>query len=345
MTDRVAVVLFNLGGPDSPGSIRPFLFNLFNDPVIVRQRQPLRWVLARTISRRREPEARRIYQRLGGRSPLLEQTRAQARALERALAEPAFKVFVSMRYWHPMADETVAEVGRFAPSRIVLLPLYPQFSSSTTASSFRDWERAAGGKTRAVTTRICCYPEEPGFVAAAAGGIADILGAWDGAEPRILYSAHGVPKAFVEAGDPYQAQVERSVAAIRRALGRDDLEHVVCYQSRVGPLEWIGPYTDREIERAGKERKPVVVAPVAFVSEHTETLVELDEEYRNLATESGVPVYRRAPTVGTHPAFIEGLATLVRRAAASPQGVLPGSVGKSCASGAGDCPLAVGSTA
>lgn len=346
MTDRVAVVLFNLGGPDSLESVRPFLFNLFNDPAIVRQPWPLRWVLARLISRRREPEARRIYQRLGGRSPLLERTEAQARALEQTLADPAFKVFVCMRYWHPTADEAAAEVARFAPSRIVLLPLYPQFSSSTTASSFRDWERAARGRLGTVTTtQVCCYPEEPGFVEAAAGGIADILGTWKGADPRILYSAHGVPKAFIESGDPYQSQVERSVAAIRRVLGREDLDHVICYQSRVGPLEWIGPYTDREIERAGAEKKPVVVAPVAFVSEHSETLVELDEEYRDLARDSGVPVYRRAPTVGTHPAFVEGLASLVRRAAASAESVLPGSVEEGCTIGAGDCPLADGSAA
>ncbi len=343
MTDRVAVVLFNLGGPDRPESIRPFLFNLFNDPAIVRRPRPLRWLLAKAISRRREPEARRIYQRIGGRSPLLEQTEAQARALEDALADPGFKVFVSMRYWHPMAAEVVAEVARFDPARIVLLPLYPQFSSSTTASSFRDWERAAEGKLGAMTTRVCCYAEDRGFVEAAAARIADILQRWAGPEPRILYSAHGVPKAFVEAGDPYQGQVERSVAAIRRTLGREDLDHVVCYQSRVGPLEWIGPYTDREIERAGAQGKPVIVAPVAFVSEHSETLVELDRDYRDLARESGVPVYGRAATVGTHPRFIAGLAALVRRAAASGEGVLAGSGEPVC--GGGDCPLAAGITA
>lgn len=338
MTDRVAVVLFNLGGPDRPEAIRPFLFNLFNDPAIVRQPTPLRWVLAKAISRRREPEARRIYERIGGRSPLLEQTEAQARALEDALADPGYKVFVAMRYWHPMATEVVAEVRRFDPDKIVLLPLYPQFSSTTTASSFRDWERAAEGKLGAMTTRVCCYAEDRGFIEAAAAGIADILEGWDGPEPRILYSAHGVPKAFVEAGDPYQGQVERSVAAIRRTLGREDLDHVICYQSRVGPLEWIGPYTDREIERAGAHGKPLIVAPVAFVSEHSETLVELDLEYRELARESGVPVYERAAAVGTHPRFIAGLAALVRRAAASAEGILAGSGEPIC--GGGDCPLA-----
>ena len=148
MTERVAVVLFNLGGPDRPESIRPFLFNLFNDPAIVRRPRALRWALARLISWRRAPQAERIYRRLGGRSPLLEQTEAQARALECALAEPRFRAFVSMRYWHPMADAVVAEVARFDPARVVLLPLYPQFSSSTTASSLRDWERAARGEDR-----------------------------------------------------------------------------------------------------------------------------------------------------------------------------------------------------
>lgn len=345
MTDRIAVVLFNLGGPDRPEAIRPFLFNLFNDPAIIRQPGPLRWALARMISRRREPEARRIYERLGGRSPLLEQTEAQARALERVLGEPGFKVFVSMRYWKPMANAVVSEVERFDPTGIVLLPLYPQFSSSTTASSFRDWERAARGKLGAATARICCYPEEPGFIEAAAGRIADILDAWDGPDPRILHSAHGVPKAFIESGDPYQSQVERSVIAIRRALGREDLDHVICYQSRVGPLEWIGPYTDREIERAGSERKAVIVAPIAFVSEHSETLVELDEEYRDLARKSGVPVYERAATVGTHPAFIEGLASLVRCAAASAEGVRAGSGERICRTGAGDCPMAASTAA
>ena len=340
MTGRTAVVLFNLGGPDRPESIRPFLFNLFNDPAIIRQPWPVRWALARAISWRRAPEAERIYERLGGRSPLLERTEAQARALARALADPETRVFVSMRYWHPMADAVVSEVARFDPARVVLLPLYPQFSSSTTASSFRDWDRAARGRLKAFTTRVCCYPEAPGFVEAAAGRISHILQGWEGPEPRILYSAHGVPKAFVEAGDPYQAQVERSAAAIRRTLRREDLEHVVCYQSRVGPLEWIGPYTDREIERAGSEGKPLIVAPIAFVSEHSETLVELDEDYQDLARESGVPVYKRASTVGTDGAFVGALAELVRRALASSETVFNGSGGSICEEGAGDCPLA-----
>ena len=339
MSERVAVVLFNLGGPDRLEAVGPFLFNLFNDPAIVRRPQPLRWALARLISWRRKTEARRIYRRLGGKSPLLEQTEKQARALEAELGDPWIKVFVAMRYWHPMTEEAVRAVARFDPARIVLLPLYPQFSSTTTASSFRAWDRAAEGEIGAAVTRFCCYPDEPGFVTASAARIAEILDDWQGDKPRILYSAHGVPKAYVRAGDPYQAQVERSVAAISDALGRTDLDHAVCYQSRVGPLEWIGPYTDREIERAGGEGKAVIVVPVAFVSEHSETLVELDEDYRELARVSGVPRYERAATVGTHPAFIAGLAALARRGIGSGETMLSGRGGGSCPPGAHDCPF------
>lgn len=340
MSARVAVVLFNLGGPDRLEAVRPFLFNLFNDPAIIRRPQLLRWALAMLISWRRTPTARRIYRRLGGRSPLLEQTRAQARALQDCLADPAIEVFVSMRYWHPMTEEVVSAVARFDPARIVLLPLYPQFSSTTTASSFREWDRVARGRLAAETVRICCYPDEPGFAAASAARIAAVLEHWQGPEPRILYSAHGVPKAFIRAGDPYQSQVERSVAAIGEALGRADLERVICYQSRVGPVEWTGPYTDREIERAGVEGRSVVVVPVAFVSEHSETLVELDEEYRELAALAGVPRYERAAAVGTHPAFVEGLAGLVGRALGSRAATLAGRGASVCDRGAGDCPLA-----
>ncbi len=339
MNERVAVVLFNLGGPDRLEAVGPFLFNLFNDPAIMRRRQPLRWLLARLIAWRRRGAAKEIYRSLGGGSPLLRQTEAQASALQRELADPGIGVFVSMRYWHPRAAETVHAVKRFDPGRVVLLPLYPQFSSTTTASSFREWRQEAAGMLAVPTARICCYPEDPGFVAAQAARIREILDRWEGPEPRILYSAHGLPKAFVEAGDPYRSQVERSVAAISETLGRPDLDRVICYQSRVGPLEWIGPYTDREIERAGAEGRPVVVVPVAFVSEHSETLVELDREYRDLARACGVPRYERAGTVGTHPAFVAGLAGLVCRAMGCGETTLPGSGGQICEPGAGDCPV------
>jgi ferrochelatase len=226
------------------------------------------------------------------------------------------KAFVAMRYWHPFSGGAARAVKAFRPDRIVLLPLYPQFSTTTTASSLKDWRRAAKRAGLNVpTTRACCYPWDEGFAAASAARIRSVLA---DLKPdlsyRLLLSAHGLPKRVIQKGDPYQWQVEQSAAAITKALAMPDLEWSVCYQSRVGPLEWIGPSTDAEIARAGRDGKGVIVAPIAFVSEHSETLVELDIEYRKLAAEAGVPDYRRAATVGTHPEFIQGLAGLVRRA-------------------------------
>jgi protoporphyrin/coproporphyrin ferrochelatase len=311
---RVAVVLFNLGGPDGPAAVEPFLFNLFNDKAIIGAPQPVRYLLARLISRRRAPIARAIYARIGGGSPILANTNAQATALESRLAsrapETTWRVFVSMRYWHAFADATAAAVKAFAPERILLVPLYPQFSTTTSESSLADWQRAAAkagieGGARAA----CCYPRSAGFVAAVADLTRRALAAFPGGRaPRLLFSAHGLPKKVIGRGDPYQWQVEQSVAAVVQALARPDLDHVVCYQSRVGPLEWIGPSTEAEIARAGADKVPVLVVPIAFVSEHSETLVELDIEYRHLAEAKGVPGFARVPTVGTHPAFIDGLA-------------------------------------
>jgi ferrochelatase len=339
---RTAVVAYNLGGPDSLEAVRPFLFNLFNDPAIIRAPLPVRWCLARFLSGRRAPVAREIYARIGGKSPILEETQRQAAALQAALGDPDIRVFVAMRYWRPQVEEVVAEVAAFGPERVVLLPLYPQFSTTTTGSFVRAWNRAAASALRSVTAAsICCYPDEAGFVEALA---ALTRKGWTEASvagtPRILFSAHGLPKKFVTAGDPYQHQVERTVAAVASRLGIADLDHVVCYQSRVGPLEWLGPYTDAEVRRGGADRRPLVVVPVAFVSEHSETLVELDIEYRALAAESGVPVYVRVPTVGTEAAYIAGLARSVEAAMARPPGVAPAPGGALCPPRFAACPCA-----
>jgi protoporphyrin/coproporphyrin ferrochelatase len=313
---RVAVVLMNLGGPDSLAAVEPFLFNLFSDPAIVRLPGFLRLPLAHLLARRRARTARENYRLLGGKSPLLANTEAQARALEMEL-EPEHRCFIAMRYWHPMSDRTVREVAEWEPDQIVCLPLYPQFSTTTTASSFAAWQSAAAqlGLSR-LTRTISCYPCEPGFVDAVAGLVGPALDAASrvGTLPRLLLTAHGLPKRIVRAGDPYPSQVEQTAAAVVAALSRPGLDWRVCYQSRVGPLEWIGPETDDEIERAGKDRVPVVVAPISFVSEHSETIVELDLDYRRLAENSGVPAYHRVATVGVEPAFIGSLATLVNRA-------------------------------
>jgi ferrochelatase len=314
---KCAVVLFNLGGPDAPAAVRPFLFNLFNDPAIIRLPQPLRHLVARLLSGRRAKVASEIYDRLGGGSPLLANTQAQAVALETALGARQTRVFVAMRYWHPLSSETARAVREFAPDRVVLLPLYPQFSTTTTGSSCVDWARAArAAGLDAPTVTLCCYPTEPGFIAAMTELIEPALAsAKQAGRPRLLFSAHGLPKKVVERGDPYQWQVEQTASAVVRALGIQDLDWGIGYQSRVGPLEWIGPYTDAEIERAGRDRVPLVVAPIAFVSEHSETLVELDIDYRARAERHGVPLYLRVPAVATHPAFIGGLAAMVEAAA------------------------------
>ena len=320
---RIAVVLFNLGGPDKPESVQPFLFNLFNDPAIISVPQPFRWLLAKLISSRRAPIAREIYEHLGGGSPLLPNTEAQATALERDLGRRhEAKVFIAMRYWHPLTEETVRAVVDFAPDRIVLLPLYPQYSTTTSGSSLGVWSKAARRVgLDAPATAVCCYPVEPGFVARVRDLVIPALAeAAKAGKPRLLFSAHGLPKKVVNGGDPYQWQVEQSAAAVARAIGQDDLDWVVCYQSRVGPLEWIGPATEDEIKRAGGDGVPVVLVPIAFVSEHSETLVELDIEYRELAEESGVETYLRVPTVDAGEEFIAGLAGLVEEALDGPEG-------------------------
>lgn len=315
MAERIAVVLFNLGGPDTPEAVQPFLFNLFNDRAIIALPQPLRWCLATLVSNRRAPVARKIYEQIGGSSPLLGLTRDQAHALEEALADGGeLRCFIAMRYWHPMSEETVLEVKAFAPDRIVLLPLYPQFSTTTSGSSLDEWRRRARAEgLDAPTHALCCYPTDSGLVAAHAAAIGRALQSISG-PARLLFSAHGLPQKIVDRGDPYVWQIERSAEAVAEALAGDfpELDWTVCYQSRVGPLEWVGPSTGDELKRAGGDGVAVVVAPIAFVSEHSETLVELDIEYRELAEAAGVADYVRVPALGDGADFIAGLAGLVR---------------------------------
>jgi len=347
---KTAVVMFNLGGPDGPAAVRPFLFNLFNDPAIIAAPGPLRWALAQLISRRRAPLARAIYAHLGGASPLLGQTREQAAALEDALgasgAGGPFKCFVAMRYWHPMADETARAVKDYAPERIVLLPLYPQFSTTTTGSSLDDWRRAAGAAGLAPPTAgVCCYPDAAGWIAALSrltgDGIARARAS--GAAVRVLFSAHGLPEKIVARGDPYPDHVRRSAEACVAALAIDGLDWRLAYQSRVGPLAWIGPATEDEIRAAGAAGKALVVVPLAFVSEHSETLVELDIEYREVAAAAGVAAYVRVPTVGADPAFIGALRDLVLAAKTGDSAAAPalssGTAGGACPPDCPCCPL------
>ena len=344
-TQRVAVVLFNLGAPDGPDSVRPFLFNLFSDPGFLRLPGVFRWPVAWFIARRRTRAAQEIYFRSGGGSPLLTNTEAQAAALETALetalAGADVRVFVAMRYWYPMADETAQRVADFNPDQVLLLPLYPQYSMATTASSVRVWHRSARvWRLTAPTRLLCCYPVDRGFVDASVARIRPAYGQTTASgRPRLLFSAHGLPDRMVRAGDPYPAQCEATARAIAETLAIDSLDWVVSYQSSVAPLKWIGPSTEQEIERAGRDGVPVVVYPMTLVAEHAGTLMEVEHQYAKLSLSCGVPHFEQVPAVGTHPDFIAGLARLVRSAADGPPGAVTNADGdRTCPVTCSGCP-------
>jgi ferrochelatase len=341
---RVAIVLFNLGGPDRPQAVGPFLRNLFRDPAILRVPLFVRPFLAWWITRARLPPATANYALLGGRSPLLELTRAQAAALEAGLPKLTVRCFVVMRYWHPLTGAAVQAVKAWRPDEVVLLPLYPQYSSTTTGSSLTAWREHAARAGLVVSTRsICCYPSQSGYVASLTHLAKSLYQGKRRELPstvslRVLFSAHGLPESIVRRGDPYQSQIERTVAAVLSAWEDPDLDWVICYQSRATPQKWLGPSTDAEVERAAHDNTAVLVVPVAFVSEHSETLVELDVEYRILAEKLGMPAYYRVATPGTDQPFIEGLADLVRTCLARPTGLNSAAGKRICAREHGGCP-------
>jgi len=323
---RRAIILCNLGGADGPDSVKPFLFNLFSDRNIIPLPAWLRIPIAWLISTLRAPYTRKLYAKLG-RALLLEETQSQATALENAARDAGWdaKVIIAMRYWHPFAAEAIKQVRDFGPDEVIVMPLYPQFSS-TTSGSVLEQLRAEAKKQNlsAKVNAVCCYPRLTGF----ADGMADLIApalrraADTGLKVRLLMSAHGLPEKLIARGDPYQWQVEQTAAAIKDALvTRDaawaDLDIAVCYQSRVGPVGWIGPATETEIERAGRDNVAVVLAPIAFVSEHLETVIELDDTLRVFAQSKGVAHYERVAAVGAAPGFIAGLLGLADAAAGS----------------------------
>ncbi len=341
---KIAIVLFNLGGPDKMESVKPFLLNLFRDPAILRVPPFVRPFLARLIAGLRVKAASENYAILGGKSPLLELTEQQARALEGCV--PGARCFIAMRYWHPFSEEAARAVREWDPDEIVLLPLYPHFSTTTTGSSLTAWREAAARVDLAKpTTTLCCYHSDSAYLAATTAIVrrsyeearAKLLA---GSRLRVLFSAHGLPEVIIKNGDPYQFQVERTVAGVVRMLGIDDLDWAVCYQSRATPQKWIGPSTEEEIERAVHDKAAVLVVPIAFVSEHSETLVELDVEYRELAEKAGIIGYFRAPTQNSDPAFIDALGTLVEAALGRGPGLCSFVGSRTCPRPNADCPHA-----
>ena len=344
---KLAVVLFNLGGPDKPSSVRPFLVNLFKDPAILRVPFFVRPLLARLIANLRVKAATANYEILGGKSPLLELTEEQARALEGALPEFDARCFVAMRYWHPFSIEAARAVKDWDPDEVVLVPLYPQYSTTTTGSSLTAWREAAAqaGLMKPVTT-LCCYHSDTGYLEATAAIVRRSYEAARTSLPagtglRILFSAHGLPEVIIKGGDPYQFQVERTVAGVVRVLGIEGLDFTTCYQSRATPQKWIEPSTEVEIERAAHDKVAVLVVPIAFVSEHSETLVELDVEYRELAEKEGVPGYFRAPAQNSDAGFIEALAEAVQNALGRGPGLCSFVGARTCPAPHRDCPHAL----
>ncbi len=315
MTKKIAVVLLNLGGPDKLSSVKQFLFNLFYDPAIIRLSNPFRWLLAKFISFKREEKAKAIYSKIGGRSPILALTQGQAQALEVSLNEEkdkTFKVLVSMRYWHPFASEVINLLEDFAPDEILLLPLYPQFSTTTTESSLKEFANLLKKSSlKNINLKsVCCYYQDPSFIKAHVTLIKEqIFQLKD--KFRILFSAHGLPDYIIKQGDPYQFQIEETSKKIAKELAISEADYIVCYQSKVGSLKWIGPSTEEELIRAAKDNITVVVVPIAFVSEHSETLVELDIDYKELFEKNCKKAYIRIPALNEEVNFIQSLVNQV----------------------------------
>ncbi|MEH2171861.1 ferrochelatase [Nostoc sp.] len=323
---RVGVLLLNLGGPDKLEDVGPFLYNLFSDPEIIRL--PFRWLqkpLAWFIATRRTRTSQENYKQIGGGSPLRQITEAQGEALKEQLGSlgQEVNIYVGMRYWHPYTEEALAQITQDKVEHLVILPLYPQFSISTSGSSFRLLDKLwqEDPKLQPIDyTVIPSWYKQPGYLQAMAQLIAQELEQFPNPDDvHIFFSAHGVPKSYVEeAGDPYQAEIEECTVLIMQTLNRPNA-HTLAYQSRVGPVEWLQPYTEDALKELGAEGvKDLVVVPISFVSEHIETLQEIDIEYREVAEESGIHNFRRVPAPNTHPVFINALAELVIDALKNP---------------------------
>ncbi len=317
----LGIVVLNLGGPDSPDAVQPFLRNLFSDPDVIQlgYLRPLQGLLAGIISRRRAHESRAAYAQIGGASPIAAESAAQAAAIALHLSQQglAARGYTAMSCWHPFSHEAVAAMKKDGVRRAVALPLYPQFSYSTTGSAFKALDHALQGSGIALQ-RVDHYPDAPGYIDALADRIRDAIATLPTPLQQtapVLFSAHGLPEAYIRKGDPYLDDIRITVAAVTRRLGLAARART-SFQSRVGPQKWLGPSTERALdELAAAGETGIVVCPVAFTGEHIETLQEIDIIYQGRAKERGIVHFARARTVGCHPAFIEALARLAAQAA------------------------------
>ena len=314
---KIGVVLFQLGGPDSLQAVEPFLYNLFSDPDIIdfpgaRLARPM---LARLIASSRAKKVQKSYAALGGKSPLVEWTLRQGRALERALRESLdARVVVAMRYWHPFTEEAIAELVNARVEELILLPLYPQYSKTTTGSSVNEWRRQlpASPLARIPSRLIESYHDHGAYIDSLVALVNATLARFpDPRRVHLVFSAHGVPTAVIDAGDPYQLQVEETSRLVMEREGWN-LPHTICYQSRVGSGRWLQPSIHEVIPRLGSEgQRHVLVIPISFVSDHIETLHEIEVEVREEAARAGITQFEMMPGLNDTSLFIRSLAALV----------------------------------
>ena len=320
---KVAVVVFQLGGPDSQAAVEPFLYNLFCDPDIINfpgaflARKPL----AKLISTTRSKKVRQRYAEIGGGSPIRRLTEQQARALEAALRPHiSARVIVAMRYWHPDTEKAIAELEKAPFDELVLLPLYPHFSLATTGSSLKEWNRLH--KPKVPVHLIEHFFDHPDYVAGVVERINSVLGQLPRPDDvHLVFSAHGLPMPLVQKGDPYPKHIEGTVQLVRE-LGAWPNPHVLCYQSKVGPQKWLQPSLTGTIEKLASEGvRRTLVIPISFLTEHIETLHEINIEAREQAESLGVSDFHMMPALNDSPLLIRALADLVLRAVGKRSGV------------------------
>jgi protoporphyrin/coproporphyrin ferrochelatase len=318
---KLGVLVFNLGGPESLGDVKPFLYRLFSDPEIIRIKwTPLRKTVAYTIATLRKKKSQGYYRLIGGGSPLRRLTEEQAAALESELRQRGVdaQTFVGMCTWRPFLDEAIHRVSQSGVDRLVVLPLFPQYSFTTTRAGSEALRRLIDKRSdlKALKTAwISTWAEHPTYVESFARAIEKELVKFSTPDKvRILFSAHSIPESYVREGDPYLDQTKASVERIMDRLGRKH-SYELSFQSKIGPVKWLEPATNDVIVRYGKERiENVLVVPISFVSEHIETLYELDILYKKLAADAGIPNFRRVPALNSDPLFIRALADIVQEA-------------------------------
>ena len=332
---KTAIILMNLGGPDKLSSVKPFLFNLFYDKYIISLPNPFRWLLAKFIATRREKFSQSIYEFMGGKSPILEETENQKIALEKHLKKYKFKdfeIFIYMRYWHPMAEEVASKIEAYGADEVILVPLYPYYSTTTTASSVAKLQKHLAHHNIKIR---CCYYNMTGFIDAHVAALQKPLSKITN-NHILFFSAHGIPQRLVDGGDPYEYQLQKSVEMIVKKLAIKNLNYKITFQSKVGPLEWLKPYTEDEIIAASKAGQDIYIVPIAFVSEHAETLVELDIEYKELANENGCSAYTRLPALSASKEYTNFLAQEVVKISKSKKNIIA-SNDKKCPEKFGRC--------